>query len=92
MYTGGRAGHHDRVGVTLSGGIRPKPGHRVVAVGPVREGARLTPGTPVAVGPAATSEVVAEVLARLGELVATGGAVAAGADVDLGAVLLARRR
>ncbi|GAA3919412.1 hypothetical protein [Actinoplanes auranticolor] len=72
------------MGVTLSGGIRPKPGHRVVAAGPVREPARPAPGTPVAVGPAATTDVT-EVLARLRELVAAGGVVAAGADVDLGA-------
>ncbi|WP_433717863.1 hypothetical protein ACQP2Y_27200 [Actinoplanes sp. CA-051413] len=73
------------MGVTLSGGIRPKPGHRVLAAGPVRDAARLAPGTPVAVGPATSAEVAAEILARLGELVAAGGAVAAGADVDLGA-------
>ena len=71
------------MGVTLSGGVRPRPGHRVIAAGPVTEPALLAPGTPVAVGPAGGD--VTEVLARLRVLVGAGGAVAAGADVDLGA-------
>lgn len=83
-YFPGRVGDHDKVVVTLSGGIRPKPGHRVIAAGPVSDPARATPGTPVAVGPAA-AEPPAGVLARLRALVAAGGELAAGADVDLGA-------
>jgi hypothetical protein len=71
------------VGVTLSGGIRPKPGHRVLVAGPVADPARPAPGTPVAVGPAGAGPV-AQALARLRTLVAAGGALAADADVDLG--------
>ena len=56
----------------------------MVAVGPGPEPAPLPPGTPVAVGPAAAG-VPDEVPARLRELVDAGGALAAGADVDLGA-------
>jgi hypothetical protein len=72
------------VGVTLSGGIRPKPGDRVLAAGPERDPARLPAGAPVAVGPAAAPDVTTAVLESLRVLVEAGGALAAGADVDLG--------
>jgi hypothetical protein len=64
--------------VTLSGGIRPAPGERVVTAAP----GRPAPGTPVAVGPAAAAPT--EALRQLRALVEAGGAPAADAGVDLG--------
>ena len=69
--------------MTLSGGIRPRPGHRAYPAGPGPEAARLPPGTPVAVGPAVPGGP-AGALRQLRALVEAGGTVAAGADVDLG--------
>ena len=71
------------MGITLSGGIKPKPGHRAYPAGPASDPARLPPGTPVAVGPA-VAVAPAEALRALRALVEQGGAQAAGADVDLG--------
>ncbi|MEV4006524.1 hypothetical protein [Actinomadura sp. NPDC049753] len=76
--------------IRLSGGVVASGRHAWIArpSGPQRllDGADAHPGTPVALGPeGAPAEDVASAVRKLSLLVADGGAVAAGAGVDLGA-------
>lgn len=78
-----------RVKIRLSGGVVASGRHAWIArpSGPHRlpDGAGARPGTPVALGPEeAPAQDVADAVRELSLLVADGGAVAAGAGVDLG--------
>ncbi|MEV7626550.1 hypothetical protein [Actinoplanes sp. NPDC089786] len=81
------------MGVRLAGGVVPPGGCGLWLAGPAGEpvaldnsvAGRTPPGAPVALGAAgATPDRVAAAVRALGNLVAAGGRLAAGAEVDLG--------